>query len=175
MRWLALLLVPTVAAAEPASDKSGTVATELAIGVTALGMGLSGVGAARHDHTIELAGAVVQLIGPSAGHLYADEGLHAVGMFALRGAALFTLLYGVTDVQRPIDIPRCSLDLPCGGTSEDHHGRGEALMAIGGTVLVVATVYDIVDAHRAVARERHVRVAPVVAPGSLGIGVSGAF
>ena len=175
MRALLLLLVPTLAAAEPTPDKSGATATEIAFATTAVGIGTTIAGDRRHDRTLELAGAAIALIGPSAGHLYADEALHAIGGLTLRSAAVVALAVGVSEMLPRFEADNCIQNQPCGGRDDDdHQTRGRILAIAGGVTLLTATVYDLYDAHRAAAREnRRVMIVPTILPGGAGLAISG--
>ena len=160
------LSVPTAALAQPgatpteapASARSGGTATVLAVGATVLGFGLIAAGNANGNPidggnaVLTGGGYALAAIGPSAGHIYAGEGGHALGFSALRVASLGAVAYGASQA------------IPC--LTETCHDQnpelGAAFMIGGGLVYGGLTIYDIYDAHRAARRERApaVTVAP---------------
>lgn len=82
----ALALVASAAHADPLEPKSRTTAAWLSVGSTLGGVGLVIAGGASHDDTLAWVGGGVTLLGPTAGHWYADEvatpGLLARGLGA---------------------------------------------------------------------------------------------
>ncbi len=154
--------------------KSEATATSLALGITAAGYLLAFSGAAERANSGVLGGAVGAMIvvGPSAGHLYAGEARHALGMTALRGVGVTTFAVGLFMGFAVGDTEAC-----CGTTSHhDDSSRNAALgtMAAGAAMFIGGTVYDLWDAHRAVARAneraatRQLAIVPVLSRGTQG-------
>lgn len=164
-RVAAAALVSTIAGASPAraDERDESVATLLALGGTLspilIGRGMAalpddtpgpvyGVGAA-----LLLGGLVV---GPSAGHWYADE-LATTGL-AVRGGGLLAMLLGV------VTMP-CMGDECGGGDDDDGEGRlagGITLLLAGAAAVVVGDIIDLADADDAARRynDSHVGSAP---------------
>jgi len=163
----AVLAVPAVALAQPAAaeapthTRSGGTATVLALGATAAGFGLIAAGEAHGEPTrgadawLTGAGYALTVVGPSAGHIYAGEGGHALGFSALRAASMVAVVYGATQV------------MPCltEGCPEAHPERGAAFLILGDAAYLGLTIYDVYDAHRAVRRASAPAV--VIAPSAL--------
>lgn len=175
MRALVVLLVPTLAAAEPAPDKREWAATGIAVAATAVGIGVTKLGVDHHARGVELAGYAMIAFGPSAGHVYADETVHAVAGFALRGTAILALSIGIDEMTPREEAAICAVGQPCGTGLENHQTRGKLLALAGGATLVAATLYDLYDAHRAVVRERPVQIVPVPTQGGAGVAITGQF
>lgn len=156
--------------------KSESTATWLAIGTTALGLGMIAAAAEDGNDGLGFAGLAVGLIGPSAGHIYAGENGHALRMSLLRAAGFATLIYGIIESESAYDcIDYCY---------EDTRNDGETAMWVGGAVLVGATLYDFYDAGRAARRfnekqQRSYMVAPTMMSSggrtSPGFALSGQF
>jgi hypothetical protein len=147
----------------PPAVKSEGTATMLSLGTTAAGLALLAAAGKQENGgggTATL-GLLALLIGPSAGHIYAGETGHAVGMSLLRGAALVAFVAGVLKqtMVYGADCIDCS----------DYHGsdsdNGATLMWVGGLSFIAATVYDIIDSPRAArrrnAKERSYMVQPM--------------
>lgn len=160
---VALALVATPAAsAQPRPDarapehKSGEVATGLAIGGTLAGFGLMAAGGALESESLTWTGLGVALVGPSAGHIYAGEGRHALVTSSLRAGSFGMFAVGFS-------MSFCIFDCEDKSVSERRNGE---LLAFGGLGLYVATtLYDIVDAHQATRRAN--RAAAAAAPAVL--------
>ncbi|MBL9019526.1 MAG: hypothetical protein JNL83_35380 [Myxococcales bacterium] len=177
----------TPTAPEAPRLKSESTATLLAIGATLGGFALIGAGAERGNDGVMATGMAVVLIGPSAGHFYADETGHAVKMSLLRTGGALVLGMGLIasfnteDVQAGAPCPVD--DATCTTTPTHHHSddrTAERMMWLGGGVLVAATLYDLWDAHRAARRtnetaRRAWTIAPMVTNGGGGFSVGGAF
>ncbi len=144
---------PMPAPALEGSMKSEGTATMLSLGTTAAGFALLAAAGGQRDGGAEMGtlGVVALLVGPSAGHLYAGETGHAVGMSLVRGGAAIAFIAGVikaTTVYGADCIDWCE-------PSRDSD-NGATLMWVGGISFVAATVYDIIDAPRA-ARRRNTK------------------
>jgi len=154
--------------------KDPTTARGAAIATTAAGFGLMYLAVDRDLPPLATVGLVTTIVGPSAGHIYAGEYVHALGTTAFRGAAVGAMLGGFA----------MTLDLcfdVCEGQDDDD-GAGAALLLGGTAALVGLTAYDLWDAHRAAARTnaRHaIRVAPTALATShgpvAGLAVGGSF
>jgi len=161
--------------------KSEGTATMLSLGTTAAGFALiaaAGNQGERGGGEMATIGLLSLIIGPSAGHIYAGETSHAVGMSLLRGGAFVAFVVGVikaTTVTSADCVEVCS--------SRDSGDNGATLMWVGGLTFVAATVYDIIDAPRAArrrnAKERQFMMQPIyvgTATGPApGIGFAGKF
>jgi hypothetical protein len=161
---LALLVIPAVALAQPSLTapvepcpypttdtptidpddlKSESVATLLALGTTAAGFATMYAAADSKIDGMAQVGALLVLIGPSAGHIYAGETKHAVRMSLLRTAGVGIMMLGVVSM-----FSAGSDCIDCGHSDN----TGEKLLIAGGLTFAIATAYDIYDAHRAVRR-----------------------
>ena len=139
---------PPIPVAPVVREKSEVVATGLALGTTL--------------------GGAAMFVGPSAGHIYAGENGHAVGMTLLRGAGAATFLYGLMTDTIVADGPK----------EYSQHASARPLMVLGAAVFLGGTLYDMFDAHRAVRRanaENGVVVAPMISARSAGVAVAGSF
>jgi hypothetical protein len=154
---LALAGAPRGASAQVPPDareeKSGGVATGLAIGGTLGGFAMMVVGANAEAESLAWVGLGVTTVGPSAGHLYAGESGHALATTAIRAGAIAIFAVG-------FDMSFCLFD--CEDRDVEERRNGE-LLAFGGLGLfAAATVYDIVDAHQAARRaNRRAAATPV--------------
>lgn len=159
-----LVLFTTTASAQPAMTapieptatevpeiKSGSTATLLAVGATLGGVALMATGAQHEEGSVVLGGAVLMLIGPSAGHFYANETGHGAKMTLLRTGAAVVLGFGLLEQTMAAN---CDVASSGGGgcSTKDSRDNGEKLMWLGGATLVAATVYDLWDAHNAADR-----------------------
>ena len=167
----AALSLSTAAVAQPggprdAPGKSESTATVLAIGSTAAGFGLLALASHSHDdgdltRALDWGGLGLIVIGPSAGHIYAGEGLHALGFSALRLVSLGAFVAGVIS---SLDI--CDGVVPCQNGSNP---GANVLMAAGAIGYVGLTIYDIHGAsgavRRANARALTLAPAPLRTPG----------
>jgi len=159
---------PPIPVAPVVSEKSEVVATGLAFGTTLGGFGLIALGASLHSGVVGTLGGAAMFVGPSAGHIYAGENGHAVGMTLLRGAGAATFLYGLMTDTIVADGPR----------EYSQHPSARPLMVLGAAVFLGGTLYDMFDAHRAVRRanaENAVVVAPMISAQSAGVAVAGSF
>lgn len=152
--------------------KDPKTATWLSIGATALGIGMFAAAADRDNEDLGWASIAVTLVGPSAGHIYAGEGGHALKMSLLRAAGFATFVYGALE-----DSSYECYDSYC-----ENNDDGETAMWIGGAVVVGATLYDLYDAGRAAKRtnaKHQVMVAPTMmsAAGGVtpGVALGGSF
>lgn len=160
--------------APPRAETSEAAATGLALGVTAAGYLLAFSGAAERAHSGVVGGAVGAMIvvGPSAGHIYAGETRHALGMTALRGVGVTTFAVGLFMGLAVGDSDTC-----CSSSEHhdgNHHTAAIGTMAAGAALFIGGTVYDLWDAHRAAARAneraaaRALAIVPVLSRGSQG-------
>ncbi len=135
--------------------KSESTATLLALGTTAAGFAAMYAAADSKIDGLGQAGALLALIGPSAGHIYAGENGHAVKMSLLRGAGVTVMMVGL--------LSMFSAGKPCGDcvptNHDDNTTTGEKMMIAGGLTFAIATAYDLFDAHRA-ARRANERAQP---------------
>ncbi|CAN5920224.1 hypothetical protein BH11MYX3_BH11MYX3_08330 [soil metagenome] len=154
--------------------KSESTATLLAIGATVGGIVLTASGAERQNGNVMLGGIALSLIGPSVGHFYAGETAHGVKMSLLRGGAALVLGVGVLESAMIADCAQGIDGSSEGGCSTgSSRTNGERMIWIGGATLVVATVYDLWDAHNAAHRtnEKAARawtIAPSIMAGASG-------
>ena len=159
---------PPVPTAAVATQKSDGLATGLAIGTTFGGLAMIVAGATVHSGAIATLGGVAVLVGPSAGHIYAGESGHAVGMTLLRAAGAATFFYGLINDTIVADGPN----------EYSQHPSARPLMVLGAAAFVGGTLYDMFDAHRAARRanaETGLVVAPMVGARTAGVAVTGRF
>jgi hypothetical protein len=137
--------------AAPAA-KSGDLATVLAVGTTAGGVTAMIAATTLADRsnlgtmaTLALVGFGATLVGPAAGHLYAGEYGHALGTTVLRGAAVGTIVFGLT-----ANTKACWAD--CDDSYDGGDNDGAGIVVVGTAALVGLTAYDLWDAHKAAAR-----------------------
>ena len=164
------LLARTAAADEPPlqpGDKDPDVALGLSLGTTVVGAGMMAGGFAAKNDTLSGGGFALALLGPSAGHLYAERpitwGLGArvlgLGVFAL-GVSQFKL-----DLNFCFDESGCPPDPP-------HDNTGAGILMIAGAVLVgggvIADIATARDAARDHNRERHLSLEPTALRGPMG-------
>ncbi len=114
----------------------------LSIGVTGLGFVGMLAGADNNNEELAWASLGLTLIGPSAGHIYAGEGGHALKMTLLRTGGLLTFVWGAVK----------SVESGCFDCSEPENSEGEVAMYLGGAVVLVSTLYDLYDSSRAATR-----------------------
>jgi hypothetical protein len=136
---------------EPPHRRPGK-ALRLSIGVPLLGAGITALGLGVQSDGVAAAGAIVFVLGPSAGHVYAGEFLTTGLGIRLAGAALFTL--------GAAQSFRCSPDL-CQAP-----GYSTPAIFAGMGVLAVGTIWDIVTAPGA-ADDYNARHAMAVTPTAL--------
>jgi len=168
---------------EVPDPKSESTATMLAVGTTAAGFALFAIGVhggREGSPGMATLGVLSAIIGPSAGHIYAGETGHAVGMTVVRGAGLIAFAVGAIGMTSTT-VADC---IDCAPThAHDDKASSERLMWIGGVAFVASTIYDIVDAPRAARRRNDktklVTFAPTVVGTSTGIvpavGINGRF
>ncbi|GEM_PF-5155308 len=126
--------------------KSSGTALLWAVGTTVAGIAAIGAAFDEESEGLLLLGAGLTLIGPSAGHIYAGEGTHAVKASLLRAGGVVVFSLGaVANANATSD---CYDAYYC----EDNNSDGEAAMWIGGLIVVGSTLYDLYDAGRAVNR-----------------------
>jgi hypothetical protein len=125
--------------------KSSGTALLWAVGTTVAGIAAIGAAFDEESEGLLLLGAGLTLIGPSAGHIYAGEGSHALkaSLFRAGGVLIFTL--GAIEAD---SYDECYDYYSC----EEDSSEGEAAMWIGGLIVVGSTLYDFYDAGRAVNR-----------------------
>jgi hypothetical protein len=123
--------------------KDPTTARLLSVGVT--GLGFLGILAAANDNSEQLGWASlgVMMIGPSAGHIYAGEGGHALKMTLLRTGGLVTFLWGALKSTEGKCLDYCY---------ENENKDGEKAMYVGGAVVLLSTLYDFYDSASAANR-----------------------
>jgi len=189
---LAALLLATTARAQPGATplaeaappaRSESTALALALGSTAVGFGMFSMasqgGSGHYDSALALGGLGLIVVGPSAGHIYAGEGMHALGFSALRLGSLVVFGLGVLS-----SLDLCDADGPCTGSPSNGqpNSGARALLAAGALGYVSLTIYDLHDslgaARRASARALTVRPAPLRTPGGRtapGLVVAGTF
>lgn len=136
------------------SMKSEGTATMLSLGTTAAGFALLAAAGKQENGGggTGTLGVLALMIGPSAGHIYAGETGHAVGMSLVRGGAALAFIAGVIQATTVYAVDCVN---PCTGYT-DNHDNGATLMWVGGISFVAATVYDLIDAPRA-ARRRNTK------------------
>jgi hypothetical protein len=159
---------PEPTAAAVATQKSEGLATGLSIGTTFGGLAMIVVGASVRSGAIETIGGAAVFVGPSAGHIYAGENGHAVGMTLLRSAGAATFLYGLITDTVVAEGPR----------EYSQHPSARPLMVLGAAAFLGGTLYDMFDAHRAVRRanaETGIVVAPLINAQTAGVAVTGRF
>jgi hypothetical protein len=163
--------VPAEWTPPPPGTKSELAATGLAFGATLGGYALAFAAANTQSSAMGEAALGLIVIGPSAGHLYAGERGHALGMSALRAGGLVTFAVGLmatVTYGAETDLSGASCPNGCGGPPPSNaHWAGPAAMLVGGTAFTAGTIYDLLDAHRAVERAnaklvRDVVVAPTI-------------
>lgn len=159
-----LLLVSSIARADELPDDERT-ATTIAVTTTAAGAVMLGAAIKADFAPVGVAGALLLVVGPSAGHFYAGEWGHGLGMSALRGAGALVALGGF------IVASSVTYD---GGPGANDHQKAWAVAAAGAGVYLATTIYDLLDAHDAVRRER-ATVAPMALTGGAGLMVAGRF
>ncbi len=126
--------------------KSSGTAMLWAVGTTVAGIAAIGAAFDEESEGLLLLGAGLTLIGPSAGHIYAGEGTHAVKASLLRAGGVVVFALGAVANENAYND--CYDSYYC----EDNTSDGEAAMWIGGLIVVGSTLYDLYDAGRAVNR-----------------------
>ncbi len=160
--------------------KSSGTAMLWAIGTTVAGIAVIGAAFDEESEGLLLLGGALTLIGPSAGHIYAGEGMHAVKGTLLRTGGLVIFTLGALANEQSYDD--CYDYYSC----EEDNSDGEAAMWIGGLIVVGSTLYDFYDAGRAVNRynDRRRKAAYQFSPTMMstrgggmtpGVGVTGTF
>lgn len=134
--------------------KSGTTATELAIGGTVAGFALMAVGGEQDSATLSWIGLGVATVGPAAGHVYAGETGHGLLTSSIRAASIASFAVG-------FDMSFCLFD--CANANVERRRTGDLLAFAGLGLYAAATIYDVVDAHQAARRANH-RLAATAAP-----------
>ncbi len=180
---LAIVAILAAASTAHADDtRSPNAALALSAGTTIAGyvmvaespMEWFGRGNGAGAQVLGYGGAALAAIGPSAGQIYAGEYRHAAVFSIVRGAAFVGVAYALS-CGRGDDLFG-NPDTGTGARITDCSGP-DALGLIGGTVLVGLTVYDVIDAPRAVHRREasDLAIAPILAPGAVGVGIAGSF
>jgi hypothetical protein len=138
--------------------KSEGTATALAVGGTLGGFALAALALKSDGDTPTLgwAAAAGLLVGPSLGHIYTGDALHAVGTTVLRAGGGLSMLLGVFILTMSEDCFDDDLG-SCGDDDDDD--KGQAMLWIGAAAYLGATAYDIIDASYSARRanERHAR------------------
>lgn len=172
MKLIAALLVlgTGLAQAETAPEKSEVVATAVPLVVETASAVAFAVGAARGGEQAEPAlaiGVIGLLVAPSFGQIYAGEPGRAAISVAIRTTAAIGIAVGIANANTSVTE-----------TGGGHRAPGWAVPMIysGAIVFAASSIWDLVDAHRAVRRERpSVAIAPTPLPGGAGMVVAGAF
>jgi hypothetical protein len=144
----------------PRAQKSETTALVLSLGTTAAGVATIALAVDSQDESQAILGLGMALVGPSLGHLYAGELGHAVLFTGLRVGGL-----------------------ALAAAALDQGGRdNETIAAIGISLAGAATLYDLIDAPRAVDRynrEGGLLIMPTALPTSagpaMGMSLGGSF
>ena len=160
-------LRPTDTPAQVSEDTS----TMLAVGTTLGGIAAFAAGVRMNSAPIGWLGVAAVFVGPSAGHIYSGERLHALGMTALRGAGAATFLVGVIKAT-------VTYETDGGGTSHPERRDAVPLMVLGASAFIGGTIYDLLDAHRAARRANHeatIAIAPLATQHSVGLALAGSF
>ena len=184
---LALLISTTVASAQPslapiadpeepahpmAAPKPDVtnpdLGAALAVGTTLGGVAIIAATVKYNLGATGWIGVTGLLVGPSAGHLYAGEWAHALGMSALRTAGALVLTIGLVNATTTYSD----------GPQPDHR-NATSMMLVGGAAYVIGTLYDIYDARSAVRRANagstRTIVPTVGTQGGYGLAVAGRF
>ena len=198
---LALAAPPSLTAPTPGTElprsaaqaKSPTKAFEYSLAGTLIPLGLFALGAAAEGNngvdndlstSLMLTGIAGIMIGPSAGHFYAEGGLVKTPGLAMRaGGASAFVLGGIIYVGEAIGgSSSCILANDPACESPPPGNLGPALIFGGLALVTVGTIYDIAtagdSARRANRSHSRLRIAPVLAKrdnGFHGIAVSGTF
>lgn len=126
--------------------KSSGTALLWSVGTTVAGVAAIAAAFDKESEGLLLVGAGLTLIGPSAGHIYAGEGSHALKASLLRaGGVLIFTLGAIAYDERYND---CYYD----SCYYEENNDGETAMWIGGLIVVGSTLYDFYDAGRAANR-----------------------
>jgi hypothetical protein len=155
---------------------SEDTATMLAVGSTLGGVAAFAAGVRFNSAPLGWLGVAGVFVGPSAGHIYAGERLHAVGMTALRGAGAMVFLYGV--IKATVVYENAEPGFGGGTSTSDDHRDAVPLMVLGASAFIGGTVYDLIDAHRAARRANHeatIAVAPLATQHTVGLALAGSF
>ena len=157
--------------------KSSGTALLWAVGTTVAGVVAIGAAFDEQSEGLLLLGTGLALVGPSAGHIYAGEGGHALKASLLRAGGLLVFTLGAIEY----DSYDCYDAYYCEDSND-----GEAAMWIGGLIVAGSTLYDLYDAGRAVRRynDRQRKAAYQFSPTMMskagggftpGVGVTGSF
>lgn len=159
--------------AEPqqnSDQKSGAVATTIAVGGTLAGLGIAiGIDDGTSGPRGVAAGAVAfssLAVGPSLGHIYANESRHALRWTAYRALGVAALGGGLYLIDR---YDRSGLE-----------AAGAGLALAGSSLFVVGFYRDLWDAHRAASRynARHMNelsLTPIASQRLVGLNLVGSF
>jgi hypothetical protein len=157
-------------AADPSDGKSPALATVLSVGSTVVAGGILWLSVVNDQRLGVYASLPLLAVGPSAGHIYAGELKHALGMSLLRGGLLAVAGYGAGM------IGPYGKDVP--PEAHDDDGTGMLLFLGGSITYLAASVYDFIHAHRAAERSGNVLVAATVlgtTGATLGLSLGGSF
>jgi hypothetical protein len=156
--------------------KSPQTATALAIGASAVGIGGMILGAKMHDGgdtPIMMLGGLVAILGPSAGHWWAEQRFELTAGFGIRliGASIAGIGFA-----RAIDFG-CKNNV-CNAPLQNP--QSNAMLGIGAATVAVGMIWDIATAGRAAERANaRYSVSPTVVStptgATPGLGVTGRF
>jgi hypothetical protein len=157
-------LTPVTVPAEPQDDKSPATAFALSAGITGAGLGLAALGGHSENSTLSTAGALMFAIGPTTGHIYADDTLNTGLGIRTAGA--------VASFAGALTLASCGLDECEGGDAT----VGVALFYGGAVLFAAGGLYEIATAPSAATEHnRKHRVSISVVPQGRGIGLAGTF
>lgn len=168
----AMVLASGVARADEASEpreKSEAVATAISlVGETASAFVFASGAMNNHAEPLTGVGVVGLVVAPSLGQLYAGEPGRAAISVGIRATAALGLAVGLAN-----DTISGAGN---GGALHDVAWWSSPLIYASAMVLAASTIYDLVDAHRAVRRERlPVSIAPTPMPNGAGMAIAGVF
>ncbi len=158
--------------------KSPGTAMLWSVGTTVAGIVAIGAAFDQESEGLLLLGAGLTLVGPSAGHIYAGEGSHALKGTLLRAGGIVVFTLGA--------VANSSNDCYDAYSCNDSANDGETAMWIGGLIFVGSALYDFYDSGRAATRynEKRRRAAYQFSPTMMskagggvtpGVGVTGTF
>jgi hypothetical protein len=174
---LAAVAAPAIAHAEDTAPRSPEIATLAALVPVGASIALGGAALATDSEALGWAAVTTFVVGPSAGHFYANAPGRGFLTMAARAGGVGTfavggLLYAFADW----DEDDNDNDEASSGARRD----GALLMAVGATAAIAATAYDVLDAAPAVRRfNAEIMVAPTLVNGAAGnapgMAISGRF
>jgi hypothetical protein len=172
---LAAVAAPALAHAEDTAPRSPEIATLAALVPVGASIALGGAALATDSEALGWAAVTTFVVGPSAGHFYANAPGRGFLTMAARAGGVGTfavggLLYSLAswDEDENDDASRAA------------RRDGALLMAVGATAAIAATAYDVLDAAPAVRRfNAEIVVAPALVNGAAGnapgMAISGRF